>query len=480
MSLYQTRLIAPVIRALDALIATGREYEGLFPSILDRRNGVMLVELPPAIPGQRNGDRSHQGCNLMHDEATLKTLYALSVALDRPDYGDAADAYLRRFATHCTDTATGLFPWGEHSFWNLTGDQVGNSYVYDERFATMGEHLPATHDHLRQAPLWLWESLWSFNPLCVERFAEGLDFHWQEGQHDEYIRHANIEQRTHPTLYARSCDFPRHGGFYILDWVYAWLKTGRADFLDQISTMLDYWWDKRDARGLLLIESRCPSGNNPDFYNINSPGQTLSLAASLLESAALVHSKDQQLAAMMKERAAVYIDGFLAAPHDLENGVYVLLSRRDDNVLTQVMPIWGSVYGIWPASYVALTCLCAYRMTNDPRLLDWAAAVGRGYLSQSFPDNTAIPAMDAGLGLGLLADIYEITGNKDWINGAIVLADKLVSEYFDDAPLPRGAAGIDWYESQMGPGFLLHSLVRTALLTVDRGNCHLTADYSAR
>ena len=46
--------------------------------------------------------------------------------------------------------------------------------------------------------------------------------------------------------------------------------------------MLDYWWDKRDERGLLLIESRCPPDNNPDFHNINAPGQTLSLAASLL------------------------------------------------------------------------------------------------------------------------------------------------------------------------------------------------------
>ena len=98
----------------------------------------------------------------------------------------------------------------------------------------------AIHDHLRQAPLWLWEKLWQFNPRGVERFAEGLDFHWQEGRRVEYIRHANIENRTHPTPYARSCDFPRHGGFYILDWAYAWLKTGRADFLDQIRTMLDY------------------------------------------------------------------------------------------------------------------------------------------------------------------------------------------------------------------------------------------------
>jgi len=58
--------------------------------------------------------------------------------------------------------------------------------------------------------------------------------------------------------------------------------------------------------------------------------------------------------------------------------------------------------------------------------------------------------------------------------------ERLVSVYFDDAPLPRGAAGIDWYESQMGPGFLLHGLARMALLAEDRTHCPLSADYTAR
>ncbi len=468
-----------VTQALDALISAAEPYSGLFPSLLDRHTGAMLKSLPPAIPGQRDGDRSHPGSNLVHDEATLKTLYALATALDRPDYAAAADRYLQRFATHCTDTATGLFPWGEHSFWHLAEDRVGNSYVYDERWAQMANHLPATHDHLRQAPLWLWDKLWQFNPCCVERFAEGLDFHWQEGRRDEYIRHANIDVRRHPTPYGRSCDFPRHGGFYILDWAYAWHRAGRADFLDQIRVMLDYWWNKRDERGLLLIESRSPAADTR-FHNINAPGQTVSLATSLLETADLLAGQAPELAATMHARAGVYINGFFAAPHDINNGFFASLSRRADNTLVETMPVWGSQYGVWPASYIALTCLCAYRSKNDARLLAWSSAVGRGYLAQPFPEDVAVPAMDAGLGLGLLADLYDITDDKAWISGAVTLAERLVSVYFDAALLPRGAAGIHWYESQMGPGFLLHSLARTALLARDKMNCPLTADYTAR
>jgi hypothetical protein len=78
--------------------------------------------MPAAIPGQRDGDLSYGGSNLIHDEAELKTLYALSQALDRPDYAQAADRYVHSFATDCTATPSGLFPWGEHAFWHL-GEQ---------------------------------------------------------------------------------------------------------------------------------------------------------------------------------------------------------------------------------------------------------------------------------------------------------------------------------------------------------------------
>jgi len=466
-------LLKKVCRALDRLIAAAEPYSGLFPSLLDRGTGTMLTDLPPAIPGQRDGDRAHLGSNLIHDEATLRTLYALATALDRPDYADAADAYLQRFADHCTDTATGLFPWGEHSFWHLADDRIGNGYR-----DCAGRNAPATHDHLRQAPRWLWEKLAAFNPRCVERFAEGLDFHWTEAGRDEYIRHARIEERAWPERGRRSCDFPRHSGFYIFDWAFARTRTRRDDFLQQIRDMRDYWWSKRDAAGLLLIESRSPV-DDAQFHGVLAPGQTVSLAASLLESADLLEADLPDLAETMRARARTYIDGFLAAPHDPASGRFIITFRRNDRPFESAMPIWGSRYGLWPASYVALTCLCACRLAGDARLPAWAEAVGRAYLAAPFPDDVAVPAMDAGLGLGLIADLYDLTGEARWRDGALDLAAR-VAEVYLDAPLPRGAAGIDWYESQMGPGFLLHGLARTALLAEAREACPLTAEYTAR
>jgi hypothetical protein len=461
-----------VTESLDALAKAAKPHYGLIPSLLDRHSAKMLQDLPPPIAGQRNADRSHLGSNLIHDEATLKTFYGLATALNRPDYAAAADACLRRFAGHCTRTATGLFPWGEHSYWHLAEDRVGNSYN-----DAAGWNKPsAVHDHLRQVPLWLWEKLWELNPHSVERFAEGLDLHWQEGRR-EYIRHALIDRRDPYGMSERSCDFPRHSGFYIFDWSFAWEKTARPVFLEQIRRMLDYWWPRRDARGLLLFETR--SNLQGDAPDANVAGQTLSLATSLLESAKILEVKEPALAGLMRNRASAYLDGFFHAPHDLGNGVFVLTSTLSTNAVKTAMPVWGSKYGTWPASYVALTCLCAWRLTGDPRLLDWAETVGRAYLRTPFPGDQAVPAMDSGLAVGLLADLYDITDRAEWIDGALTLADSLVPIYLD-APLPRGASGIDWYESQMGPGFLLHGLARTALLAQNRARCPLGPDYTAR
>ena len=473
-------LLRLVCHAIDAIVAAAQPYHGLFPSLLDRRSGQMLRDLPPGIPGQRLGDRSHLGSNLIHDQALLATMFALGGALSRPDYTEAAERYLARFATHCTQTATGLFPWGEHAYWHLAEDRIGNSYALRE-----GSTTRTTHDHLRQAPLWLWEKLWSLNPRAVERFAEGLDFHWKTGEPSEYTRHASIEVREHPTYAPRACDFPRHSGFYILDWSFAYLHTHRQDFLKQIHRMLGHWWTKRGPQGQLFSESRSPEGDV--HHQAVSPGQTLSLAASLYESANLLESELPDLAATMRHRAATYVNGFFAAPHDLERGVFVLMCGLDPSDVRRTMPIWGSVYGVWPASYVALTALCVHRLTADPRLLHWATAVGTRYATESIPPGVQFPAMDAGLGIALLADLFDVTRDRSWLDAALRLATQVIPVYWDDAasaphapPIPRGAAGIDYYESQMGPSFLLHAVARTALLAHSTTPCPLPPDYTAR
>ncbi len=467
-------LMERVRGAMDALIAAGEPYQGLLPSMLDRRTGKMLMDPPAAIPGQRIHDRAIRGSNLIHDESTLMTMYALGGA-----YAEAAEKYLARFAEHCTQTPTGLFPWGEHAYWDLVKDQVGNSYV-ESGSRVVG----TTHDHLRAAPLWLWKKLATLNPRCVERFGEGLHGHWipaANGMPLEYTRHAYLDS---PEPYAgghlpgNAPDFPRHGGFYIFDWAFAYGLSGRRQFLDEIRTMMDYWWEKRSPEGLLLIQSRdLPTGSMEGAYAL---AQTISLAVSLLEAADLLEAREPALAGEMRKRAGVYIQAFLGAPHGLEQGTFLLLWHPTKPERTRLSPVWGSKYGHTPASYTAGTCLCAYRQTGDKRLLEWASAVGLGYLKTPMPTGVTVPAMDAGMGLGLLADLYELTRDRKWLEGGLELGRRVCDAYFDASALPRGATGIDWYESQMGPGFLLHGMARVGMLAGHSEGCPLGPDYTGR
>ncbi len=464
-------ILKKVCDSIDVLIESGKAYGGLFPSLLNLDTHRMLTELPPPIPGQRMGDRAFLGSNLMHDQHVLKIMYAL----DRNGYPEAADRYLRRFATHCTDTVTGLFPWGEHAYWHLEEDRVGDSH----RLAVPEKETGTTlHDHLRQAPVWLWEKLYGFNARCVERFAEGLDYHYKDGEPREYIRHAHVERKERLERGPESTDFPRHGGFYILDWSFAHVKTKREDFLRQIGIMLDYWWPRRDRTGLLLSKTRCPQ-TSARMHNANTPPQTVSLAASLLEAAELLDGSAGGLIDRMRKRAGVYIGGFLSAPHNPDAGVFVSACRRQTNDVLSTTPVWGSVYGNWPLAYVALIALCIYRLTKDERLLNWADNAGRWYLKSPFPDEVSIPAMDAGLAVELLADLYDLTGDPYWLERGLELAGTLISIYMD-GDLIRGAAGVSWYESQMVPGDLLHGLARLALLARHGDECPLEPNYTAK
>lgn len=467
-------------RVLDRLVAISEPLEGFIPSTIDLASGAMITELPPAIEGQRDGDRALAGSNLIHDQALLRTLDVLGAAHNKPAWRSCVDSYLKRFVRDCTGSASGLFPWGEHLYWDLQTNAVANSYD----LMNDGKTRALIHDHLRACPQWLWDRLTALDANCVTRFADGLQYHWTSEQPKTYIRHAlYAEQRPMTNGAPRSCDFPRHAGFYIYDIAVAYTIEPTATRLAQIAEFADYWWKLRRDDGLLNIESRNP---DPQHHNNSAPGQTLSLATSMLEAADLIEPVDANAAALageMRKRAAVYIDGFLSAPHKPDEGVFLIIWQRGDEPIHKAMPAWGSRYGVWPLSYIGMTACQAYHLTGDARLLDYARASGRTLLTTPFSNDKAVPAMDAGLGLELLTELFAITGDDAWLDGAAQKAMEFAGIYIADTgkgDLIRGAAGTDYYESQPGPSFLLHAMARTALMLEHGRDCPLEGDFTAR
>ena len=210
------RLLDDVTESFDALRAAGDPYDGLIPSVLDRESGEMYSDVPGRIQAQRDGDRSHCGANLLYDVPLLHAMLGVGATDGNERHAEAADRYAERFVTHCADTATGIFPWGDHAYWNLAEDRVGNSAEYHPHGYPDSDD--AVHDHCRAVPVWLWERLHDLDPGCVQDFADELDYHWTSELRRTFNRHAYIttEDRRMWDPEDAACDFPRHTGFFVL------------------------------------------------------------------------------------------------------------------------------------------------------------------------------------------------------------------------------------------------------------------------
>jgi len=276
----------------------------------------------------------------------------------------------------------------------------------------------------------------------------------------------------------------------LYDWTFAYCKTGDEEFYSQIIRILDYRMLRKDKNGLLPYHSW-----NEQYEYIMAVGQTLSLAVSMLEASMMLDTmklnekiKPDVKAALkkrMEDDAAVYLNGFFKVKHDADKGMFLLACKPGNYEPDVVMPVWKSVYSIHVAAYMGLMCLCCYRLTKDERLIKLANDIGLIYLkcalegNPSFPEKEQVPAVDVGLAIGLLADLYSITGDPKWLEGGLKLGEMSLSVYLDK-DLPRGASNIDWYESQMLPGTLLYSLARLVLLDIYGIDCGMDADYTYR
>jgi hypothetical protein len=444
---------------------------------------------PGSLAGQRSWDRALGGCNVLHDIPALGLLYSLADVLGRSDYRRSADAYLRTFVENCAETPTGLFPWGEHAFWDLRNNTVGNSCA--EAGIRYESETLVWHDHLRQAPAWFWEKVAAISPAAVQRFAKGLDRHWVTDSRDEYNRHAVLDQFLRMEPAARSCDFPRHSGFYVCDLAYAYLEQPLEETRVALRRYADYWWEKRREGECLFLESRSPAGDD-SFFEIQSTSQTLSLGLSLLEASALLATVDSDLSRVLFCRGVAYCRDFLNAPHDIGHGTFVSAYREKTPETTVAYPVFGSVYGIFPLAEAALLCCGAYRHWQDPRLLEWAAAAGRAVFSFDWENagpeagltfqgrkmtSKSVPALDVGLALELSADLYDLTGQRTWLKEGAKMWNRVRSLYFQ-AGLVSLASDGHWYEAQQGSAYLLHGAARLGLFL--ESGTSIAPDYTAR
>lgn len=399
----------------------GETHSPMFVSILLVETRLHPGALLPTIEGQRNGDRAPFGGNLQHDLPLLMAMEHMSAITGDDKYRAAADAYLRHFLDHCAHTPTGLWPWGEHAHCDFRTNTPGHT----------------THEHLGAMPLEMWETAWEMNPQAVVGEADGCLNHVVNLDTFEYNRHADI-MRPLPDPRPEGLsflDFPRHGGFYLQTWAFAYSKTGEAKYLDWIERMMDHQERVVHRATGLLPSTSSQHADSPAL------GSTLSCALSMLESVPLLG--DTETAERVERLARGYLEA--AAQH----------SRIADST-----PGFTSHYGAGALAGSAMMYAHAHRLTGDERFLHMARAVAEKYAEvEDLPPLRHMPAQVFGSIINLLLDIHDLDGEERWVQAAERVAQQGIERLYYNG-LFRGATDLWYYESELWVSNFVYALVR--------------------
>ncbi|MGM0493877.1 MAG: hypothetical protein ACQER1_13125 [Armatimonadota bacterium] len=428
---------------LDTMIEKGTDRYGevhspMFVGMLETDTHEHPGGYIPSIPGQRWGDRPFWGGNLSHDRPLLEAMEYVSEYTGDARYREAAHAYLEFFLDNCTDTPTGLWPWGEHVYW----DHYREAHSTDR----------LEHESEGCAPFTFWETAWEMKPDAVLGEASGLINHVFDLGTFAFCRHADItkvlpEPRPEGL---RGLDFASVGQRFMRIWAFAWSKSGDERFYGWIERIADYWEDVRlEESGMLPVLSQYAW--RPALRP--NEASTLSVGLVMLESADLLEGTE--LAERLRSQGVEYVDwvasqGF-TPPEEVGfdsayGAAYSILSRQAER---PVIPFVGNH-----------TRMLAYRMTGDERHLEAARGVADAYAAiEEVPELDHLRAGVFGQLIHMMLDMHEFDRDPRWLEAAEMYGQAAVERFYSNG-LFRGATNQWIYDSHLYPASLVHGLVR--------------------
>lgn len=430
----------------DTMIAEGTDRYGpikspMFASLIDLDSHSNPEDIPGNSPGQRYGDRSLRGGNLCQDIMLLQAMDNMSKLTGNPKYRQAATDYLSFFLANCPHPNTGLFPWGEHAYWNFYEEK--NTYTI--------------HEFLGGVPYSFWERMWSINPTAVIGESNGLINHVKEFDNFYFDRHADIVTPMaipRPEKYG-GLDFARHAGFYIHLWTFAYVKTKDPKYMAYAEKMLDHHWNLR-SKTLGLP----PNTRGAKF---SSAVSSLALSLSLLEASQILPEGDR-MRARYETTAKTYLDAILRLPHRPATGEFLITAPMDAATPeTATGGQYGEPYkygygGGFSADYAGLL-VGVYRLSKDERALDLARAFADFYSKNNPPPITepVFARVYASI-IGLFNDLYDLDRKPQYLEQAKRYARSAIENLYSNGMF-RGATNINHYEGDMMESCLTYNLV---------------------
>jgi len=405
-----------VRRYADTMIERGRDTygpqkTGLFLSSLDRMTVAPLTVRPAPPAGIRRGDRAGRpwvemnGANPHLDQNLLRILYTLSQITGDNRYQKAADAELSWFLNNTLSPQTSLLPWGEHLSWDVILDKPVSG----------GDE--AMHEFAR--PWVLWDRCFALAPEPSRRFALGLWEHQIANQqtgafdrHAPYFQHGPRDGK----------DFPRHAGFYIGTWCYAYKHTKQEVFLRAIEVLLGRFEQKRVQKDGSRIVTIGPL----DCH----------IAATMLT---------EPLAARLRAFA------------DQEDELTFAEWRKQPPLAA--LPKWQMAYGGQTAGALAMFCVERYQQARKQQYRDMLIAVADAYLESASEEDADVWPMTVAHAISTEVAAYRFTRREAYRDQAIKLAQMAVEVYWQDNPLPRANSKTGHYETITGADSLALALL---------------------
>ena len=453
----ETPYLQAAVEFLNTLIDHGTDRYGseanaMFVSLLDLDTLALPDKMPDILPGQRAADRAFPGSNFGQDLVSLMTMYQLSETTGIERYADAADSYVKYFLDNVAPLGNGLFPAGEHAFWNVLEDQINRP----------------THEDLGLMPEAFLERMWAINSTAVETHIRALQQHIVDPENWYWNRHASITGEEVTDVRA----IPRHGGFYMYQWAFLYKKTGDPQLLEWIEKTAKVHYEQRHpVTGLMpyFVEGDVAHGGDSDAVE-SSTKHMLAMGLSMLQANELLGADalpDLDNIGRAWVQSAIHIPD-----HDPSSGVVVLRLRADgqpyDGNRAATLGFWDSNYnasggyGFQGAEQFAIGLLGTYRLTGDVDALNFAQEIWQHYEQLQRPEEVETPGKYAGL-IALSLDLHELTGEQKYLNFAQHTAEQAIAELHHQG-LFRAAGGASYYEAANGPGELALELVRLHLV----------------
>jgi hypothetical protein len=418
----------------------------------------------------RRGRRNPAGANLLSDQPTLKTLYALSQVTGSPKYARFADNYAGWYLTNLVDEK-GFFWWGWHRHYDVFQDKM------------LG-HLGNPHE-IHAIHCIAWDKLWAVNSAAVRKEIEAIwQWHVIDKQTGEVNRHGDGQ---------RGCDFAMSAGACLYAFAFLYTQTHEPVWLDRAKLLARYYRDRRDpGTGLFPDRPNAGAGRFDGSHFVTA--DTGLYCHSLLKSYELTGERQ------FRDDALAYLRAYGRYGYDSRTGKFWGSLNLDGTPVPGPRAVPDTIRAedsyqvyeprghldLWQP-YVAgyehpLATAQAYayaaQLTGDAAMLDTAKRFARlietnlppctcltncwyrGYAEQYAIRGTYAGAY--GQTISFFIHMHLLTGERRYLTLARTVADDAIMRLYHRG-LFRGHPAKPYYEAVDGVGCLLYALLQLDL-----------------